>query len=484
METLTVEYYQKTKDHIDYTQIRSKDILDEVKTAAYQNYEQTNQSLPANTSFDRLKSTILADQDITTFFDQQEHKVSQDVFKDTNQSALLKFDTRPIPDQFKKYFDAKGEINQEQYKTASDLDKKSIDDFQQKRVSTTKEVLATDTNTLIKRESVNFCVDTLKSLFNIRIRNHEEIESRLDSFKNVNEQGENKLQNNKLILKGDINGKQIFIYYNLETGRLATRDFLAKPTEQSNESDFVLNDPSSRKILDEIPMPTLKDAAKSAQDISYADVVQRSEGDAQRYNHHIQKEFYDKMSANLPTPDQKSIFEKQMLKNMTAQDVCKMMGVNKEVPQRVTKDQQKSHTIFQYIYESLNTYSQEQLHAFRRNIRQYRSLEKLQKTDKSISENKEHALIQKLTQDKEKAGESYMGEPYLDFINLIKNDDEAKHQHHIIDIDKFSGFLERSQQIQPDYTKLSPFYLSQIDSIIAPLQADQHLDEELNLAYE
>ncbi|HCB51682.1 TPA: hypothetical protein DEP21_03860 [Patescibacteria group bacterium] len=175
IKNLSLDFYEQTKDFVEFDQIRSKEMLEEVKTLSYQKYQEQTQETPKNTTFDKMKDKLLTPEAMNVLFDKnpnyQKYQIGEETFKDVPEESMLKFNKAIIPEGLKKFFDEKGDLNPEEVKKAKPEEKKNLDEFQKNRINDTKSELAKDTNETVKVQAINICMDTLKSMFDITVEN-------------------------------------------------------------------------------------------------------------------------------------------------------------------------------------------------------------------------------------------------------------------------------------------------------------------------
>jgi hypothetical protein len=89
--------------------------------------------------------------------------------------------------------------------------KESKEDIDKEKLKSAEEVLLKETNVAIKQQALNTCIDTLSSCLNIQLSDTENLSKMILEEKKLEQ------DNDGMTLKidGNMNGKDVVIYYNL-----------------------------------------------------------------------------------------------------------------------------------------------------------------------------------------------------------------------------------------------------------------------------
>ncbi|MCX6824170.1 MAG: hypothetical protein NT085_03510 [candidate division SR1 bacterium] len=169
-----------------------------------------------------------------------------------------------------------------------------------------------------------------------------------------------------LDIDGTINGKKMKLYYNLSKGTLQQEEFLSR---SGINTPFSINDPvGGKKDVTGIQLPKFQDFMTGAGDIDYKSVMNISKSlDEYKKNVASELKLNIKKQGTWDMDTEKDIFEKKILKDIAAQEICTFMGKNKDIPAETLSREENpvAYDMYSVIDNSLNYYTIDELKTFR-----------------------------------------------------------------------------------------------------------------------
>ena len=131
----------------------------------------------------------------------------------------------------------------------------------------------------------------------------------------------------------------------------------------------------------------------------------------------------------------------------------------------------KNYEVYRYIYDSVNSYSSEQIQEMKELIVTYKNRANVS----ALPNNPDHALIKKIQKNGDRSGQIF-----LELFHLLEEQKQEFSDKKIINLPKFTAFLNESEKAQKDVN--IPTILAQ-DSKYQAMMNEMTTEMRLQQAY-
>lgn len=225
----------------------------------------------------------------------------------------------------------------------------------------TKNQLLQETNDTIKTQFTQQVVQFLQQSLDVKIDDQLK-ENILEQFNDI----QNNVDNQNIMIEWNYQWQKIRFVYDLTTWDLQTNDWMSKDRRESN---LKINSSSSKSLG--IFGPNIKDTIANAKTINYADIIQKSEWNIEKYTQYYKQELSLKNS--IPHIENQDVLKKQYLKTILNQEMIDVIGLQK--PEQQKEIDLNKYPIYNQIYQSVENYDIEELQEMRENLKQMKQLE-------------------------------------------------------------------------------------------------------------
>ncbi len=229
--------------------------------------------------------------------------------------------------------------------------------------------LLSTTNVLTQEVAIQQCITTLQSYMDVNISQKENMLEQLKIVQNRDAVSENLV----LHIKGNLNGKEVNLSYNLLTGTVSYQSFLTKKNT-TDQAPLVMWSSQNQDEVPLITLPKFGDFVAASKQIEYKTCIENS-STKDLYAKNVSEMLQDTVKKNQDMANQKDMLKKYIIKDTIMQNIYQLTGKHMDQidsSYTITPNAQPEiYALYNFIYKSLEYYSMEsidQLQLFQKNI--------------------------------------------------------------------------------------------------------------------
>ncbi len=380
-------------------------------------------------------------------------------YKEDGEKALNQLLGKNKLEKYKNNFDEAGNIVDEENIPKTDLEKlqKIQEKITEYFTDKTMGKITTDTNKVIKTKAVTALLQNIGQYFNID-GSEEAFSIDLESGIEFNER--------EMKISGEMEGKKLAFYYNMETGEIFADDVLHYKKEE--ETFYVDQNGEAGRWRLPIKMPTLNETLANAKNTITANISKTLE------NINTIDEYEAKLEETDFSIQQESVvadivIEHAMAKNIAMQETQSFLDEYIPSADAYSKDSDiHEYNLYNIIYTSFNRYTTDELKTWRENLEIFK--EKIDPESQNFRDEmiKELFSEDKVEEDVNGEYDTTQGPSIYRFLDAITYDQTWINKDYVIDLNVFwnitnqltkeegttenlSGTWEKYKRLRNDY---------------------------------
>jgi len=319
---------------------------------------------------DKMKNDIIQNKNVKKYFTDN---MKDELVSEAKKSDQYYQGLRKLYPELDKIIERDPKIQELiEKKDPTEEEKKELKQMLQEKTKSSgvENELLKETRSVVQEQAITTCLDMLTSYMDIDLNEQENV---LDQFADVEHTIDADEENKNVVLQinGKINGKNLKLYYNLTTWTLQQEEFLSRG---AINTPFAINDPiNGKQDISGIQLPKFKDfiTAADPESMDYSKCIQDAENMddykkkvASTLKQTVKKEWVWDMNT------EKIMFEKNIMKNLAAQEVFLFMeqNINESAKTFSPINNKEVYDMYTLIYMSLEVYTLDEMKTFRKNI--------------------------------------------------------------------------------------------------------------------